>query len=212
MLDDTAGVLAAVSGGADSVVLLDILSTLRTEKPRIHVAHLDHMLRGRESAEDAEFVRSLADSLGLASTIRSIDVGAVAKAGSTAMTEVYQYAEPVTAKGFVVMDTPGFDPPSVTGLMAGGCNVICFTTGRGSCIGLKPTPSIKIASNTPMYQRMVDDMDINSGEILHGQSLEAAGREIFEKILAVASGEKTKSEIHGIGDEEFVPWQIGAVM
>ena len=155
---------------------------------------------------------SVGNKEGGLTTIAEKSLGAVAKAGSTAMTEVYGYAEPITAKGFVVMDTPGFDPPSVTGLMAGGCNVICFTTGRGSCIGLKPTPSIKIASNTPMYQRMVDDMDINSGEILHGQTLEAAGREIFEKILSVASGEKTKSEIHGIGDEEFVPWQIGPTL
>jgi altronate hydrolase len=155
---------------------------------------------------------SVGNKEGGLTTIAEKSLGAVAKAGSTAMTEVYQYAEPVTAKGFVVMDTPGFDPPSVTGLMAGGCNVIVFTTGRGSCIGLKPTPSIKVASNTPMYERMMDDMDINAGEILHGRSVEDAGREIFEKILAVASGDKTKSEIHGIGDEEFVPWQVGPTL
>jgi len=155
---------------------------------------------------------SVGNKEGGLTTIAEKSLGAVAKAGSTAMTEVYQYAEPVTAKGFVVMDTPGFDPPSVTGLMAGGCNVIVFTTGRGSCIGLKPTPSIKVASNTPMYERMEGDMDINAGEILHGRSVADAGREIFEKILAVASGEKTKSEIHGIGDEEFVPWQVGPTL
>jgi altronate hydrolase len=155
---------------------------------------------------------SVGNKEGGLTTIAEKSLGAVAKAGSTAMTEVYQYAEPVTAKGFVVMDTPGFDPPSVTGLMAGGCNVIVFTSGRGSCIGLKPTPSIKVASNTPMYERMIDDMDINSGEVLHGRSIEDAGREIFEKILAVASGEKTKSEMHGIGDEEFVPWQVGPTL
>ncbi len=155
---------------------------------------------------------SVGNKEGGLTTIAEKSLGAVAKAGSTAMTEVYQYAEPVTAKGFVVMDTPGFDPPSVTGLMAGGCNVIVFTTGRGSCIGLKPTPSIKVASNTPMYERMIDDMDINAGEILHGRSIADAGREIFEKILAVASGEKTKSELHGIGDEEFVPWQVGPTL
>lgn len=155
---------------------------------------------------------SVGNKEGGLTTIAEKSLGAVAKAGSTAMTEVYQYAEPITAKGFVVMDTPGFDPPSVTGLMAGGCNVIVFTTGRGSCIGLKPTPSIKVASNTPMYERMIDDMDLNAGEILHGRGVDDVGRELFEKILSVASGEKTKSEQHGIGDEEFVPWQIGPTL
>jgi altronate hydrolase len=146
-------------------------------------------------------------------TIYEKSLGAIAKAGSTAMTEVYQYAEPVTAKGFVVMDTPGFDPVSVTGIVAGGANVVVFTTGRGSCYGCKPTPSIKIATNTPMYQRMQADMDINAGEILTaGRTVQEIGREIFEKILAVASGEKTKSEQHGIGEEEFAPWIVGPVL
>ena len=155
---------------------------------------------------------SVGNKEGGLTTIAEKSLGAVAKAGSTAMNAVYQYAEPMTAKGFVVMDTPGFDPPSVTGLVAGGANVIAFTTGRGSCFGCKPVPSIKIASNTPMYERMIDDMDINAGEILHGRSVEDVGREIFEKILSVASGEKTKSEQHGIGDEEFVPWQVGPTL
>ena len=110
------------------------------------------------------------------------------------------------------MDTPGFDPPSVTGLVAGGCNMVVFTTGRGSCFGCKPVPSIKVASNTPMYERMIDDMDINAGEILNGKSVDEVGREIFEKIISVASGEKTKSELLGYGDEEFVPWQIGPTL
>jgi len=112
----------------------------------------------------------------------------------------------------VFMDTPGFDPPSVTGLVAGGCNMMVFTTGRGSCFGLKPCPTIKIASNTPMYDRMIDDMDINAGEILNGKSVESVGQEIFEKVLQVASGTHTKSEDLGYGELEFVPWQIGAVM
>lgn len=155
---------------------------------------------------------SVGNKEGGLTTIAEKSLGAVAKAGTTAMTEVYQYAEPMTTKGFVVMDTPGFDPPSVTGLIAGGANMVCFTTGRGSCFGCKPVPTIKIASNTPMYERMIDDMDINCGEILHGQSVEDSGREIFEKILSVASGEKTKSELHGIGDEEFVPWQVGPTL
>ncbi len=110
------------------------------------------------------------------------------------------------------MDTPGFDPPSVTGMVAGGANVVVFTTGRGSCFGCKPTPSIKIASNTPMYTRMIDDMDLNAGEILNGVPVEEVGREIFEKILTIASGEQTKSEQLGIGGEEFVPWAIGPVL
>jgi altronate hydrolase len=155
---------------------------------------------------------SIGNKEGGLTTIAEKSLGAIAKAGSTAMTEVYEYAEPMTKKGFVFMDTPGFDPPSVTGLVAGGANVMVFTTGRGSCYGLKPCPTIKVASNTPMYERMSDDMDINAGEILSGNSVESVGREIFEKILAVASGEKTKSELHGYGDEEFVPWQIGPTL
>ena len=155
---------------------------------------------------------SIGNKEGGLTTITEKSLGAVAKAGATAMTEVYQYSEPITAKGFVVMDTPGYDPPSVTGLVAGGCNMMVFTTGRGSCFGLKPTPTIKVASNTPMYERMIDDMDINAGEILNGRPIEDVGREIFEKILAVASGERTKSELHGYGDEEFMPWQIGPTL
>ncbi|HEV3137958.1 MAG TPA: altronate dehydratase family protein [Pirellulales bacterium] len=145
-------------------------------------------------------------------TIYEKSLGAVAKAGSTAMTEVYQYAEQVTAKGFVVMDTPGLDPVSVTGIVAGGAQVMVFTTGRGSCFGCKPTPSIKVATNTPMYERMIDDMDLDAGTILKGRGVDDVGREIFEEIIAVAGGKRTKSENHGIGQEEFVPWQIGPTL
>jgi altronate hydrolase len=145
-------------------------------------------------------------------TIYEKSLGAVAKAGSTAMTAVYEYAEPVTAKGFVVMDTPGFDPVSVTGLIAGGANMVVFTTGRGSCFGCKPTPSIKIATTTSLYERMPDDMDIDAGTILSGEPIEAVGRRIFDEILAVASGKRTKSELQGFGDEEFVPWTIGPIL
>ncbi|MDP6444153.1 MAG: altronate dehydratase family protein, partial [Pirellulaceae bacterium] len=126
---------------------------------------------------------SVGNKEGGLTTIAEKSLGAVAKGGSTALEDVYEYAEPVTARGFVVMDTPGFDPPSVTGMVAGGATVNVFTTGRGSCFGCKPSPSIKIASNTPMYQRMADDMDINAGEILAGRSIESVGREIFEKII-----------------------------
>ena len=145
-------------------------------------------------------------------TILEKSLGAAAKGGTTTLTEVYRYAEPVTAKGFVYMDTPGYDPVAATGQVAGGCNVLCFTTGRGSAYGCKPTPSIKLATNHDIYKRMLDDMDINCGDILDGVSLEAKGQEIFDTILRVASGEKTKSELLGYGDNEFVPWQIGATM
>ncbi|MBI2824914.1 MAG: altronate dehydratase [Planctomycetia bacterium] len=145
-------------------------------------------------------------------TIYEKSLGAAAKGGSTALNGVFLYGEPIAARGFVFMDSPGFDPASVTGLVASGANVICFTTGRGSCYGCKPTPSIKIASNTPMYERMVDDMDIDAGRILSGTPVEEVGREIFEFVLAVASGRKTKSEIHGIGEEEIVPWSIGPTL
>ena len=155
---------------------------------------------------------SVGNKQGGLTTIYEKSLGAVAKGGSSALREVYKYAEPIREKGFVVMDTPGYDPASVTGMVAGGANMIVFTTGRGSCFGCKPVPSIKVATNTPMYDRMIDDMDINAGTILEGESLETAGERIFEKILAVASGEKTKSERQGIGEEEFCPWSIGPVL
>ena len=145
-------------------------------------------------------------------TIYEKSLGAVAKAGSTALEDVYLYAEPVTRRGLVVMDTPGFDPASITGMVAGGANVVCFTTGRGSCYGCKPVPSIKIATNTPMYERMSDDMDINAGVVLDGTPIEEVGRQIYDLILEVASGRKTKSEQHGVGEEEFVPWSIGPML
>ena len=155
---------------------------------------------------------SVGNKEGGLTTIAEKSLGAVAKGGSTALVDVYQYAEQVTAKGFVVMDSPGFDPPSVTGMVAGGANVVVFTTGRGSCFGCKPAPSIKIATNTPMYERMIDDMDINAGTVLAGRTVEQLGQEIFAEILAVASGKQTKSEAQGIGDEEFVPWMVGPVL
>jgi altronate hydrolase len=145
-------------------------------------------------------------------TILEKSLGAAAKGGTTPMTAVYEYAEPVRAKGFVFMDTPGYDPVSATGQVAGGANILCFTTGRGSAYGCKPTPSIKLATNSDIYRRMIDDMDINCGDILEGVSIEDKGEEIFDLILRVASGERSKSEQLGYGDNEFVPWQVGAVM
>jgi altronate hydrolase len=146
-------------------------------------------------------------------TILEKSLGAVAKGGSTNLVGVVEYAEPVLAKGLVFMDTPGYDPVSATGQVAGGSNLICFTTGRGSVYGCKPAPSLKLATNTRLYRQMTDDMDINCGEILDGNaSVEELGERIFELILETASGRQSRSEAHGFGAEEFVPWMLGAVM
>ena len=146
-------------------------------------------------------------------TILEKSLGAMAKAGTTNLTAVYDYAEPVTTKGFVFMDTPGYDPVGATGQVAGGANLLCFTTGRGSVFGMKPTPSIKLATNTPMYERMEEDMDVNCGTILTGEeSVAQCGERIFELMLRAASGEKTKSERYDFGSSEFAPWVIGATM
>jgi len=146
-------------------------------------------------------------------TILEKSLGAVAKGGTTNLVDVYRYAEPITAKGFVFMDTPGYDPVSATGQVAGGANVICFTTGRGSVFGCKPAPSLKLATNTPLYRRMTDDMDIDCGPIADGAAtVQEIGRQIFELVLATASGRPTKSEELGFGEDEFTPWQFGAVM
>jgi altronate hydrolase len=146
-------------------------------------------------------------------TILEKSLGAVAKGGTTNLTAVYRYAEKVTDKGFTFMDTPGYDPVSVTGIVAGGATVMCFTTGRGSVLGCKPTPSLKLATNTEMYTRMAEDMDLNCGVIADGSaSVQEVGRELFELILETASGRRTLSVELGFGQEEFVPWQLGAVM
>ena len=152
------------------------------------------------------------NKLGGLTTILEKSLGAAAKGGTTTLRAVYRYAEPVSAKGFVFMDTPGYDPVSATGQVAGGANILCFTTGRGSAYGCKPTPSIKLATNSDVYRRMIDDMDINCGDILDGVPLQQKGQEIFDHMLKVASGERSKSELLGYGDNEFVPWQVGAVM
>ncbi|MDB5786235.1 UxaA family hydrolase [Caballeronia mineralivorans] len=137
-------------------------------------------------------------------------IGSSMKGGTGPLMEVYRYAEPVRKHGLVFMDTPGFDPVSATGQIAGGANLIAFTTGRGSMFGAKPVPSLKLATNTPMYNRLTEDMDLNCGGILDGvASIESVGQAIFEALLAAASGERTKSEMLGLGDHEFVPWQIG---
>ena len=146
-------------------------------------------------------------------TILEKALGSAAKGGTTNLVDVYRYAERIGAKGFVFMDSPGFDPTSATGQVASGANIICFTTGRGSVFGFKPVPSIKIATNTPMYCRMTDDMDINCGEIIDDTAtIEEMGARIFREVLDVASGKPSKSETLGFGDNEFAPWQLGAVM
>ncbi|HWL09417.1 MAG TPA: altronate dehydratase family protein [Planctomicrobium sp.] len=155
---------------------------------------------------------SVGNKKGGLTTIFEKSLGAIAKGGMAPLSAVYEYSEPMTEKGFVIMDTPGFDPASVTGLVAGGANIVIFTTGRGSCFGCKPVPSIKVSTNTPIYNHMIDDMDLNAGTITDGEkSVDEVGHEIFEMMIAVASGQKTKSEQQGIGDEEFCPWMPGPI-
>jgi altronate hydrolase len=145
-------------------------------------------------------------------TIYEKSLGAIAKSGTTPMNDVVPYAARVRERGFVHMDTPGFDPVSVTGQVAGGCNVVVFTTGRGSAFGYKPTPSIKVATNSRLYAAQEADMDVDAGRMLTGASLDDVGLEIFELILDVASGRRPKSEVAGIGEEEFNPWYVGATL
>jgi altronate hydrolase len=146
-------------------------------------------------------------------TIVEKSLGALAKAGSTNLVDVVRYADPVRTKGFVFMDTPGYDPVAVTGQVAGGANIVCFTTGRGSAFGCVPSPSLKLSTTTGLYQRMGEDMDLNCGGIVDGtETIEACGQRIFDALLRVASGDKTCSERQGFGEAEFAPWQIGAVM
>jgi len=146
-------------------------------------------------------------------TILEKSLGAVAKGGTTNLQAVYEYAERVDTHGFVYMDTPGYDPVSATGQVAGGANIICFTTGRGSAYGCAPSPSLKLSTNTALWKKQEDDMDINCGEIVDGTStVQAMGEKIFQDILDCASGKPSKSEQHGYGQNEFVPWQVGAVM
>ncbi len=146
-------------------------------------------------------------------TILEKSLGAVAKGGTQGMMDVYEYAEQVTAKGFVFMDTPGYDPVSVTGHVAGGANIVCFTTGRGSAYGCKPSPSIKLATNSALFQKQEEDMDINCGLIVDGKAtIDEVGQQIFDLILKTASGQRSKSEQWGYGEDEFAPWVLGPTM
>ena len=190
--------------------------TSRARTPEVGQKLVDRMKwwleysRGRDTQINGQV--SPGNNTGGLANILEKSLGGAKKAGSTGLMEVYKYAEQVEQKGFVFMDTPGYDPVSATGQIAGGANLICFTTGRGSCFGSYPAPTIKLASNTPMYQRMFGDMDINCGPVIDGEkTLDQIGQEIFELILRIASGEKTKSEALGVGEEEFCPWQIGVL-
>ncbi|MDG4648675.1 altronate dehydratase family protein [Roseibacterium sp. SDUM158017] len=207
-------------------------TAILSETPEIYGA--EHLLMARAASPDvaeklAERVRwwedytrrhdmqmnnnpSPGNKAGGLSSIVEKSLGAAAKGGSSTLMAVYHYADPVTERGLVFMDTPGYDPVSATGQVAGGANVMCFTTGRGSAFGGKPTPSLKLASNSPLFASMADDMDINCGDVLDGVSLHDKGAEIFEHIVATASGARTKSELLGYGDYEFVPWSLGATM
>lgn len=155
---------------------------------------------------------SVGNKAGGLSTITEKSLGAVSKSGSTTLEDVYEYACPITTKGLVVMDSPGFDPASVTGKVAGGANIVMFTTGRGSCFGCKPSPVIKIATNTPLFEAMGEDMDLNAGVVVEGEDLQSVGDRFFEFLLAVASGQRTCSEKLGMGDHEFVPWTVGPTL
>jgi altronate hydrolase len=156
--------------------------------------------------------RSVGNVVGGLTTIYEKSLGAVAKAGSTPLVDVYDYAEPVTARGFVFMNSPGYDAVAVTGQVASGCTMVLFTTGRGSVFGCKPAPSIKICSNTATFERMADDMDLNAGQVLEGTEMEDVARELLDLVVAVASGQPSKSESQGVGEAEFSPWTLGAML
>ena len=232
--DSMSGITANPALGVASDLLVRNGGTsILSETPEIYGA--EHMLLGR--AASPEVGRKLIDLLqwweaytrrhdetldtnpapgnkaGGITTILEKSLGAAAKGGTSDLIEVYRYAEPVTKQGFVFMDTPGYDPVSVTGQVAGGANIVCFTTGRGSCFGSKPVPCLKLATNPAMYRRMSEDMDINCGAIADGEStVEEMGERIFQLIIETASGKKSKSEIYGYGEEEFAPWHMGATL
>jgi len=232
--DGYSGITAnPVLGAAVDLIVRNGGTAILSETPEIYGA--EHLLTARAASDDV--VRRLLDRLrwwecysaenggemnnnpspgnkaGGITTILEKSLGAVAKSGSTVLKAVYDYAEPVSECGLVFMDTPGYDPVSATGQIAGGANLICFTTGRGSVFGSKPVPTIKIATTTGLFERMRSDMDFNSGGIVDGRiSVAEAGMQLFRFILDVASGQRTSSEENGMGDREFVPWQRGAIM
>jgi altronate hydrolase len=156
---------------------------------------------------------SAGNKAGGLTTILEKSLGAIAKSGTTNLVDVVEFAEAVKTKGLVYMDTPGYDPVSATGQVAGGANLICFTTGRGSAYGCAPSPSLKLSTNSALWRKQQEDIDIDCGGIVEGHdTIDEVGERIFRLVLATASGQKTKSELHGYGQNEFVPWQLGAVM
>ncbi len=220
-------------GAAGDLLVRQGGSVIYSETPEIYGA--EHLLTQRATSSDVaeallerirwweEYTRingveldtnpSPGNKAGGLTTILEKSLGAQAKSGSTALTGVYRYGEPLREKGLAFMDSPGYDPVSVTGQVASGANVVCFTTGRGSAFGFKPVPCLKLASNERLFERMREDMDINCGNILNGESdVASKGEEIFDRVLAVASGERTASETLGYGDCEFNPWKIGATV
>ncbi|MDK9698505.1 MAG: UxaA family hydrolase, partial [Siculibacillus sp.] len=231
--DGFSGITANPALGAAMDRLVAVGGTaILSETPEIYGA--EHLLAARAEPEIAaklmarldwwrDYVGAAGASLdnnpspgnkrGGLTTILEKSLGAVAKGGRSPLVDVVRYAEKVTARGLVFMDTPGYDPVSATGQVAGGANVVVFTTGRGSCFGCRPTPSIKVASNSDLARRMAEDIDLDAGRILTGGvGVDDVGEEIFAEVLAVASGKRTKSEEFGYGDDEFVPWHIGAVL
>jgi altronate hydrolase len=155
---------------------------------------------------------SAGNKVGGLTTIYEKSLGAVAKGGTSPLMDVYEYAEPITVRGFTFMDSPGYDPVSVTGQVAGGCNIVLFTTGRGSTFGFKPAPSIKIVTNTQTYEHMIDDMDVNGGKVLDGISMSEVAAELLDLTIRVASGEPSKSEAQDVGEAEFSPWTLGGML
>ncbi len=155
---------------------------------------------------------SVGNKVGGLTTILEKSLGAVAKGGSTPLVDVYEYAEPITTRGFSFVNTPGYDPVSVTGQVASGCNIVLFTTGRGSVFGFKVAPSIKISTNSAIYEHMIDDMDFNAGKVLDGADMQATADDLLDLLIAVASGQQSKSEAQGIGVAEFVPWNLGGTL
>jgi len=219
-------------GGASDLLVAHGGTTILSETPEIYGA--EHLLTCR--AANADIARkligriewwmsyttrngnqmdnnpSVGNKAGGLTTILEKSLGAVAKGGTSQLNGVYLYAEPVEAKGFVYMDTPGYDPVSATGQAAGGAQIICFTTGRGSAFGCAGVPTIKLATNNALYERMRDDMDVNCGDLITGTAMPVISQRIFDAIIRYASGEKVRSEVLGYGNDEFLPWQVGAVM
>lgn len=197
--------------GAEHLLTRRALTQAIGEKLIAHVRWWEEYTKKHDASIDNN--PSPGNKIGGITTIYEKSLGAIAKAGQAPLAAVYDYAEKITTPGLGFMDTPGFDPVSMTGLVSGGCNVGVFTTGRGSVYGCKPTPSLKIASNSILAMRMPDDIDINAGTIIDGtETVEQVGQRIFDKIINVANGEKTKSELVGMGDEEFAPWILGPTM